>query len=136
MRGLKLNKDVEEGAAVLSHPSRVRGLKQKGRALLGDDMGSHPSRVRGLKQATADVSDVFYSVAPFTGAWIETFVNLFFLGQQRVAPFTGAWIETNDWNFRRDRRSVAPFTGAWIETIGRMRLSRAGVSRTLHGCVD
>ena len=34
-----------------------------------------------------------------------------------VAPFTGAWIETfKDINVNRSK-GVAPFTGAWIETI-------------------
>ena len=77
------------------------------------------------------------AVAPFAGAWIETFdvlaaeVNLF------VAPFAGAWIETyrvfvDDHQIMslpsRERGlkpteslleqegSVAPFEGAWIET--------------------
>ena len=33
-----------------------------------------------------------------------------------VAPFTGAWIETFGWRKLRFRYHVAPFTGAWIET--------------------
>ena len=34
-------------------------------------------------------------VAPFTGAWIETFLCLLIACHvKHVAPFTGAWIET------------------------------------------
>ena len=33
-----------------------------------------------------------------------------------VAPFTGAWIETGSMAKRLRLRIVAPFTGAWIET--------------------
>ncbi len=34
----------------------------------------------------------------------------------RVAPFTGAWIETYSKGRRSNIELVAPFTGAWIET--------------------
>jgi len=34
-------------------------------------------------------------VAPFTGAWIETFKLYNKCGEEQVAPFTGAWIETS-----------------------------------------
>ena len=56
------------------------------------------------------------SVAPHTGAWIETLSILTIYTPLAVAPHTGAWIETRDglgW-FLRNR--VAPHTGAWIET--------------------
>ena len=56
------------------------------------------------------------TVAPFTGAWIETLIRKteeHFIG---VAPFTGAWIETSYACFPVSAHGVAPFTGAWIET--------------------
>ena len=34
-------------------------------------------------------------VAPFTGAWIETFAGRLDDKGKPVAPFTGAWIETD-----------------------------------------
>jgi len=34
------------------------------------------------------------TVAPFTGAWIETDQELGIVAPREVAPFTGAWIET------------------------------------------
>ncbi len=56
-------------------------------------------------------------VAPFTGAWIETYrskePNIAF----DVAPFTGAWIETALSKHPAFVELVAPFTGAWIETF-------------------
>ncbi len=54
---------------------------------------SHPSRVRGLKP-----DEAFFpsedDVAPFAGAWIETAVNAITTLACSVAPFAGAWIET------------------------------------------
>ena len=52
-----------------------------------------------------------------------------------VAPHTGAWIETKLKRFAKDEDEVAPHTGAWIETLfwGQKSLR---LSRTPHGCVD
>ena len=55
-------------------------------------------------------------VAPFTGAWIETWSLLRPPSPLTVAPFTGAWIETSRPARGIVIRLVAPFTGAWIET--------------------
>ena len=33
-----------------------------------------------------------------------------------VAPITGAWIETSDKDAVEQAKAVAPITGAWIET--------------------
>ena len=35
-----------------------------------------------------------------------------------IAPFTGAWIETSIGYKQGDGFQIAPFTGAWIETFG------------------
>ena len=81
------------------------------------DVMSHPSRVRGLKFWSWFPERSGFLVAPFTGAWIE----IARLRPKRrqpelVAPFTGAWIEmfTAAWAWNRGH-PVAPFTGAWIE---------------------
>ena len=58
---------------------------------------SHPSRVRGLKQSITVIIATFFAVAPFTGAWIETVAAVVRGGAAEVAPFTGAWIETLFW---------------------------------------
>ena len=78
-------------------------------------------------------------VAPITGAWIETGLEVFnnFLifwsppsrgrglkptdyayawQDKRVAPITGAWIETRNGLKTVLYVKVAPITGAWIET--------------------
>ena len=56
-------------------------------------------------------------VAPFTGAWIETFsIRSERPMKKMVAPFTGAWIETFTNRCSSNNLCVAPFTGAWIET--------------------
>ena len=57
------------------------------------------------------------TVAPFTGAWIETEPMLSPTPGYIVAPFTGAWIETTvNGGLYLSGCTVAPFTGAWIET--------------------
>ena len=69
---------------------------------------------------TVDSVDTCYRavVAPFTGAWIETdFLPAHIIQPGFVAPFTGAWIETRLKGCTRRRITVAPFTGAWIETL-------------------
>ena len=54
---------------------------------------SHPTRVRGLKpQYRGNFDGVEF--APHTGAWIETPTLLPILSASDVAPHTGAWIET------------------------------------------
>ena len=77
-------------------------------------------------------------VAPYVGAWIETFRERKRRMQQAVAPYVGAWIETPRWHKYRGSswshptwvrglklkylilpfldNQVAPYVGAWIET--------------------
>ena len=47
-----------------------------------------------MKQRFDKVLSTLFKVAPFTGAWIETQILLYFRAFRYVAPFTGAWIET------------------------------------------
>ena len=74
---------------------------------------SHPTWVRGLKQNFLFKYKLYYEVAPYVGAWIETHMFLIRL--------TGA--------------TVAPYVGAWIETL-KTRSAAARICRTLRGCVD
>ena len=56
---------------------------------------SHPTRVRGLKPSIVNVDGRNYStVAPHAGAWIETLPPYYALAYIMVAPHAGAWIET------------------------------------------
>lgn len=79
------------------------------------------------------------AVAPFMGAWIETWENLRMEIEKMVAPFMGTWIETEikgsafrtskllpSWKRGlkydgeldgADEISVAPLVGAWTEII-------------------
>ena len=57
------------------------------------------------------------SVAPRTGAWIETLIWFSSFRQAEVAPRTGAWIETQRFLEAFVGSRVAPRTGAWIETL-------------------
>ena len=49
---------------------------------------------RGLKHIAGGTSNGGTTVAPHTGAWIETNLLLQCLYDYPVAPHTGAWIET------------------------------------------
>ena len=60
-------------------------------------------------------------VAPFTGAWIEIYSDLYTNSLGLVAPFTGAWIEICYCQLSTLPIVVAPFTGAWIEIEGGAR---------------
>ena len=53
-----------------------------------------------------------------------------------VAPFVGAWIEIYRDIFYHMSAVVAPFVGAWIEISLLPRLDRALESRSLRGSVD
>ena len=56
----------------MSHPVRVRGLKQHGREVRAYQKQSHPVRVRGLKLRIGAAVRCLAQVAPRAGAWIET----------------------------------------------------------------
>jgi len=88
---------------MLSPAKRVRGLE------------SRPSRARGLKQQRQGAAH-HREVAPFTGAWIETYSrpHCFYNRQSRPSRARGLKpvpIPSFGWLI------VAPFTGAWIETV-------------------
>ena len=72
VRGLKLERDVEDKGSTLSHPTWVRGLKH-GRGKGKDrHKQSHPTWVRGLKPVAGNDKYKTLDVAPYVGAWIET----------------------------------------------------------------
>ncbi len=73
-------------------------------------------RGRGLKQILAKRHQCGTSVAPYAGAWIETFDSGIFKSPNIVAPYAGAWIETLFRRVSRVYQKVAPYAGAWIET--------------------
>ena len=76
-----------------------------------------------------------YAVAPYVGAWIETFATSQVAISLRVAPYVGAWIETPMERLEVVPPRVAPYVGAWIETRNGFDLSKR-LGRTLRGCVD
>ena len=94
MRGLKHNLGLEHYFYSKSHPTWVRGLKRT------DDYYM--------------VSKLY--VAPYVGAWIETYNPSSVKNHVSVAPYVGAWIETKELVFKNPAHGVAPYVGAWIET--------------------
>ena len=55
-----------------SHPTWVRGLKHRLRAIRHAFEASHPTWVRGLKLLVLHIERSPFYVAPYVGAWIET----------------------------------------------------------------
>ena len=94
--------------------------------------------VRGLKLIVQCCPHRKIYVAPYVGAWIETYSVAYIMhkhGQSHpmwvrglkhvgwgrppkhaVAPYVGAWIETRICSSTRPQKDVAPYVGAWIET--------------------
>ena len=56
-----------------SHPTWVRGLKPSLSLAIQSFIMSHPTWVRGLKHAVLWAIVMTKKVAPYMGAWIETF---------------------------------------------------------------
>ena len=73
-RGLKPEDDIDLALMFTrSRPSRARGLKHKcAKEANAICLTSRPSRARGLKLSNK-LGAGEYEVAPFTGAWIETY---------------------------------------------------------------
>ena len=119
-----------------SHPIRVRGLKLCFRSLARCGLGrtlygcvdwnqllcysksyatlSHPIRVRGLKPLIITTCPREISVAPYTGAWIETYYGFYNQDETLCRTLYGCV----DWNF--------------LTLVVLMLL----ICRTLYGCVD
>ena len=72
----------------------MRGLKQLNRSKLKIKFTSHPTWVRGLKQHVPCPCGTPRQVAPYVGAWIETYEPFSKKYEIYVAPYVGAWIET------------------------------------------
>ena len=51
----------------------VRGLKLENQKQVNEAITSHPMWVRGLKHNYTPISWLDINVAPYVGAWIETF---------------------------------------------------------------
>ena len=121
----------------VSHPTRVRGLKQRHRDFVFDVDTSHPTRVRGLKQLTRGTLERLRDVAPHAGAWIETTNS----DQLPSISMTSHPTRVRGLKPKRVRSHespfpVAPHAGAWIETQRSSGSRQAGLCRTPRGCVD
>ena len=70
---------------------------------------------RGLKLFPSTTTNIFVTVAPLVGAWIEILTEKSIQDAIDVAPLVGAWIEIQVRCTATYRQSVAPLVGAWIE---------------------
>ena len=76
-----------------------------------------------------------YHVAPYVGAWIETWDLDRLFDIQKVAPYVGAWIETSDIIYDEFFKPSHP---TWVRGLKRIITNEADkwFGRTLRGCVD
>ena len=95
VRGLKQMRETHLIETVLSHPSRVRGLKLLIQRLDMIILVSHPSRVRGLKHQDDSAATNVFKSHPSRVRGLKLLHLLLVTEHLHVAPFTGAWIETN-----------------------------------------
>ena len=74
-------------------------------------------------------------VAPYVGAWIETFDLFKDSFNISVAPYVGAWIETRNRSNGTYKVSSHP---TWVRGLKHKNEASANASnsRTLRGCVD
>ena len=72
----------------------MRGLKLGSYDNIPADGGRTPPGVRGLKLKEAERLTQSIGSHPAWGAWIETFLCVFFIGCRMSHPAWGAWIET------------------------------------------
>ena len=75
---------------------------------------------------------MWYVVASFTDAWIETIWKESFVKTHVVASFTDAWIETESGLGDYIGIPVASFTDAWIETETWSRTANLDASHLLQ----
>ena len=97
---------------------------------------SHPTRVRGLKLIPAAPNPTATRVAPHAGAWIETRRREKKRGRGGVAPHAGAWIET-----RYPKLVAAPAMASHPTRVRGLKPvttfeDHEALRRTPRGCVD
>ena len=136
MRGLKLILDSSGSLHVESHPTWVRGLKHAGSSNCCWRYKVAPYVGAWIETFNTSISNEANRVAPYVGAWIETQIYCNLIVRTFVAPYVGAWIETLLKAQRWCTILVAPYVGAWIETTFLLSPSNSLKSRTLRGCVD
>lgn len=93
VRGLKFQCIPNRVYTMMSHPIRARGLKSI--PIIKSPLiykGRTPHRVRGLKLLFIPCSYKHLKVAPYTGVWIEMFLNTLSCSIILVASYMGAWI--------------------------------------------
>ena len=92
---------------------------------------SPPTRGRGSKRSPAIWRARTMSVAPYAGAWIETYRRQFRLYVHNVAPYAGAWIETLSTVLCSALRLVAPYAGRLFFWTARDVFKRALRGRSI-----
>ena len=72
--------------------------------------------MRGLKQDIGRKQPYGCGVAPYVGAWIETFISAIVASMFLSHPTWVRGLKLIGESIRKARQAVAPYVGAWIET--------------------
>jgi len=96
VRGLKQSIRLNLYIPRPSHPSRVRGLKLTNAVKTRQNPTlSHPSRVRGLKPLWKPLGVVIVASHPSRVRGLKLSIYYSYVVKIWVAPLAGAWIETD-----------------------------------------
>ena len=113
----------------------VRGLKLNVSLSAQEPAQSHPMWVRGLKLAIAASPNASKIVAPYVGAWIETFERPAILNAQMSHPMWVRGLKPVVYNRLNFEEKSHPM---WVRGLKPSSLVEhvATLRRTLCGCVD
>ena len=136
MRGLKLISTSLFAYRKLSHLLQMRGLKLMMYFTTTIINGSHLLQMRGLKPKPPILYNQKLCCRIFYRCVDWNLLNQILSSLISVASFTDAWIETYLEPCGRKGSSVASFTDAWIETFWIVILSKYPICRIFYRCVD
>ena len=89
-------------------------------------LASHPTWVRGLKPLTNSRYFFQHEVAPYVGAWIETYDLAAKKFTNESHPTWVRGLKHQSFSFNFNQSLVAPYVGAWIETFSFPRRNELG----------
>ena len=90
-----------------------------------------------MKLSASDLWGAGETVAPYTGAWIETMMDQDYIkAKSESLPIRERGLKHLLSPDRIKWHKVAPYTGAWIETKRRSEADISTACRSLYGSVD
>ena len=101
---------------MMSHPTWVRGLKQKIPFGRTEGRRSHPTWVRGLKQARIEYARLVALSHPTWVRGLKLVYSVRTINAKQSHPTWVRGLKQPDRGEAQGMEHVAPYVGAWIET--------------------